>query len=226
MSSVIPLDLLINLVRYHLYEAVAVEGLEVVRTEYLAGVIGNGVTASFVRLALNQLVELDEATFEAHPGQLVIIAEKRAACLTPMGTRMVEQELRDPDSLISRYRDFDMNGLEDQLVIARGIPASDRIVNRTDNQDLADQAVASLADLRDELSSQSNEIGEAFGDDREIAINEIEQLSSMVEKPRIRVNSILAYARRSLSWIAEKAGGASVGDLAKRALAIFIEWLT
>lgn len=208
-----------------MYEAIAVDGMEVVQTTYIAGKIGHDVTPSFVGLALNQLSELDETKFEAHPGQLQIVAEKRAACLTPYGTRVIEKELRDPDSVISKYRDKGLEDLEDQLIRARGIPASDRIVLRSDNEPAAEEAVGALADLENELRSNSNEVGDISGDDLEIAIGEVDRLTQMANQRRIRVAPLLALARKTLGWIAEKAGAAGVGDLAKRALATLFDWL-
>lgn len=208
-----------------MYEAVAIDGMEVVQTAYLAGVIGHNVTPSFVRLALKKLAELNEIKFEAHPGQLQIIVERRAACLTPNGSRLVEIELRDADSLLSKYRDHGLDGLEDQLIVARGIPASDRIVLRSDNQSVADEAVSALTAVREELQSRSNEIGETLGDDRDLAIEEVQQLETMASRPRVRVEPLVSLARKTLGWIVEKAGLASVSDLAKKALALLIDWL-
>ena len=201
MSVVVPLDLLISLVRYHLYEAIAVDGMEVVPPEYLAGVIGNNVTSSFVLLSLHQLAELNEVTFEKRLGEFSIQPSPRSVRLTPQGTRKVEAELRDKESLISRYRDFDIVGVSDEMILARGIPASDRIVDRADNQTQTEEALALFDEIEGELASQSNEIGEAFGDERELALAEVRELETIVSRPRFRAQPFLDLARKTLGWI-------------------------
>ena len=225
MSGVLPLDLVIQLVRYRMYEAIAVDGLEVVQTAYLAGKIGEGVTPSFIRTALNQLEELKEIKFEAHPGQLTIIAERRSAALTPGGIRKVEKELRDSESIISIYRDNGLVGLEDDTILVRGIPASDRIVLQTDNQEAHDAAVNALSELEKELET-NNVVGDALGDLRQIAMLEVNVLKKISSGQRVRAEPLIALARKSLLWIAEKAGSASVSDIAKRALSLLIDWLS
>lgn len=106
------------------------------------------------------------------------------------------------------------------------VPASDRIILRSDNQDLADQAVSLLDEIAANLESNSNEVGDKFGDDREVALSEVNFLRKMASQSRIRVTLLINYAKQSLTWIAEKAASTAVGDLASRALSAFFEWLS
>jgi hypothetical protein len=102
---------------------------------------------------------------------------------------------------------------------------SDRTVLSTDNQEAYDQSIESLKELETELKT-SNEAGIIFGDDREIAIQELSFLRNIISGTRVRVEPAIAFAKKSLGWIAEKAGSAAIGDIAKRALGFLIEWLS
>lgn len=104
------------------------------------------------------------------------------------------------------------------------LPASDRTVSPSDNQEAYDQSISSLTEIELELKT-SNEAGDIFGDDREVAVQEISTLRNIMASARVRAEPTLALARKCLGWIAEKAGTASVGELAKRALSSIIAWL-
>jgi hypothetical protein len=106
-----------------------------------------------------------------------------------------------------------------------GAPASDRIVFPSDNQDAYDQSIASLENLENELKT-SNEAGDIFGDDRELATQELSLLRNLISGARVRAEPAITLAKKSLGWIAEKAGAAAIGDMAKRALGFLIEWLS
>ena len=105
------------------------------------------------------------------------------------------------------------------------IPASDRIVLKSDNQTAANAAISILGEIEDQLNSGSNEIGEAFGDDKEVAAKEVSLLKELVQQTKIWAQSTLEFGKKTLGWIVEKAGGAAIGDLAKRALQILFDWL-
>jgi hypothetical protein len=133
------------------------------------------------------------------------------------GLRSLEAQWAEPEALpVERNSNEGLN---------EAVPASDRIVLRSDNEAVAEEAADALTELSDELRSDSNEVGDAFGDDRLIAATEVEQLAQMVNQPRIRVQPVLAFAQRTLTWIAEKAGAATVAELAKRAWALLFAWL-
>ena len=108
---------------------------------------------------------------------------------------------------------------------ASSIPASDRFVDATDNLPARDEAVEILTELEKRIRLD-NEAGAIFGDDRDAVAEEVGALSKIISAARIRVSSALTIARQSLVWIASKAGSASVGDLAKRALSIILDWLS
>ena len=217
MARVLPIDDVIKLSRYHVYSATSVEGLTNVTAEYVAERIGAGVTASFVALAFNQLQELGEVES--------IRSTKPAVRITPYGARQAEAELKKQDSLTVAYIAQGLDFLEDRMVGPDLIPASDRIVPSTHNQSSHDQAVGTLERLQKELT-ESNEVGEIFGDDRDVIIAEVSALRKLVEAAKARAAPTLALAKRTLQWISEKATAAAVGELAKRALSHIVAWLT
>ncbi len=116
--------------------------------------------------------------------------------------------------------DEDVNGNENDK-----FPASDRFVSRSDNLGLAAEADLLLQEITEKLQSDSNEIGDAFGDERVVAIEEISLLRKLTNQVRFRAAPVLAIAQRTLLWITEKAGAASVGELAKKVLNLFFSWL-
>ena len=225
VSSVLPIDLVIGLTRYRLYEAIAINGMDAVDAAYVAGMIGHGVTPSFVRMAFRQLEELKDIHFESRPSPLNLLGQTLTVSLTPGGARLIESELRDPTSIVALYRDGGLDALELDLVPTGEIPASDRIVSSKDNQLAYERAVEALEDLHVQLGT-NNEVGAALGDSRDLAVVEVSTLSALLRTARVRAEPVMALARKSLTWIAEKAGSAAVTDLAKRALSAIIEWLT
>ncbi|MFN4358363.1 hypothetical protein [Sphingopyxis alaskensis] len=222
----LPIDVVIHLARYRIYEAVAVHGHDRIDAEYLAEEIGHGVTSSFVKMALRQLKELREVELEGDATPVLnIMSAKFRATLTAFGARSVEKDLNDASSVISRYLENGIEGVARNLIPVGALPPPDRLVEPTDNQEAYDQSVESLRELEDALS-KSNEAGDALGDDRRIALEEVSALAKMISQAQVRAQPVLLFARRSLGWIIEKAGAASVGEIAKRALNALIDWLT
>jgi hypothetical protein len=225
MNNIVPIDSVITLVRLKLYEATAVEGFVKVDPDYLAEEIGFGVTASFVRIALKQLKDLKEVDLEGDESTAFnVLRLPFSATLTAFGSRKIEQDLKDPNSRLVAFQTHGIGALQDDFVSISSAPASDRIVSRSDNQTAYDQAVNTLDQLKSELIT-SNEAGDALGDDGDIAVAEVSALSRIIAEARVRADSTLSFARKCLAWIAEKAGAASVGELAKRALGYLISWL-
>jgi hypothetical protein len=155
------------------------------------------------------------------------------------GTIWINRDIRRPNlskynkyPVLKRYHEFGREFIEQalQTISIRGyengtVPASDRMVTPSDNQEAYDNSVASLAELESELRI-SNEAGDVFGDDRQVAAQEISTLQILIAGARVRSEPTLAFAKKCLSWIAEKAGAAAIGELAKRALASLIAWLS
>ena len=215
-----PIDDVIQCVRYELYQAVAVDGFTNVEPVYLADAIGNGVTASFVSLAALQLEELREVEINNKIQSVAsLIGQKLTIGLLPRGARAVEQELRDESSRLSKYRDFGIQGLSDGFVGTKVIPASDRLVTLDDNDPKLAEIVAEAKDLSRRISD-SNDIGAMSDQDREIAIVEVNQLAEILEQPAVRISNVTERAIATLSWIGEQAAGAVIGSAAMALLAL------
>lgn len=105
------------------------------------------------------------------------------------------------------------------------LPASDRFVDIRDNQREASEAIELLEELESQIRV-SNECGAIFGDDKDAVADEVKSIRDLISKPRIRPAIILEYARSALGWIADKAGAAAIGDLAKKALSYIFDWLS
>jgi hypothetical protein len=117
-------------------------------------------------------------------------------------------------------KNLSSQGVEKGLLIDRS-----RIVTPSHNQKAYDQSILSLEELQKEVNT-SNEVGDIFGDDRELVLDELSILSGLLKSGKVRVESTLAFAKKCLGWISEKAGSAAIGELSKRALSSIIEWLT
>ncbi|MBK7162630.1 MAG: hypothetical protein IPH79_09105 [Sphingomonadales bacterium] len=225
MSNIIPIDSVITLVRLRLYEATAVDDFEKVTPDYLAEAIGFGVTASFVRIALKQLKDLREVELEGDQSPVFnVLKVPFSATLTAYGSRMIEKDLSDPSSRLVAFQNSGIGALQENFVSISAAPASDRIVSNLDNQSEYDQAVIALDELKSELTT-SNEAGDAMGDNRTIALAEVSAISRIISETRVRAEATLSFARKTLAWIIEKAGAASVAEIAKRALGHLINWL-
>jgi len=79
---------------------------------------------------------------------------------------------------------------------------------------LAKQA---LSELQDHLRTD-NDVGGLTPEDREVAANEVAELSDALSKGRIRTSYLWNKANEVLLWIAEKGAGAMISELAKKAL--------
>ena len=117
MSNIVPIDSVITLVRLRLYEATAVDGFEKITPDYLAEEIGFGVTASFVRIALKQLKDLREVELEGDQSTAFnVLKLPFTATLTAYGSRMIEQDLKDPSSRLMAFQNNGIGALQGDFV--------------------------------------------------------------------------------------------------------------
>ena len=105
------------------------------------------------------------------------------------------------------------------------IPASDRVVSRRDNAAIFEEIEQSLEAIQAEVLN-SNEVGDALGDLKDVALAELDGLSSALKKPGIRSSSFLGQARNTLGWLAKKCADTSASELIKFAIKLIIGWLT
>lgn len=130
----ISLDDLVSIVMYRMYESTVRDDYAVMEPAYLAGLIQNGVTSGFVRIALEQLEDLKEIKFVPKPGAIQLYNNPQPAQLTPSGIRRVEADLRDAESRIHRYANFGIEAFEGNSVPDFDVPAADRLVTLDHNQ--------------------------------------------------------------------------------------------
>jgi hypothetical protein len=214
----LPFDDLVILTLCTLYELVSGEGLFDVKASQLAQKIGFDVSPAAVSLALEQLAE---KTFVRNQGR----GDQMYSSLSPNGIREAENLFRGPEPLVRQYKFGGHDFAETRLIGMAAVPASDRIVSPADNQAAYDQSIESLTNLEIELKT-SNEAGDIFGDDRDLVVRELSLLNSLISGARVRAEPAIALAKKSLGWIAEKAAGAAIGDMAKRALGYLMDWLS
>lgn len=172
----IALEDLIPVVRFQLYEWVTGHGLSSMSAELIAEKIGANVTGSFVRTALEQFEDLGDLKFEAPYGGINVLNSPLPAKLTPQGIRIVEAELKKPESKISKYV---LGGLQvfSSVTDTYDIPASDRLVDLNHN------------------SPEYIDVSQKF----EAAINAIEAINIPEDKAEARKNILIGLkAARSL----------------------------
>ena len=105
------------------------------------------------------------------------------------------------------------------------VPASDRVVSRLDNESAVEQIEDALRAIQSEVQN-SNEVGDALGDLKGVALSELKGLSSGLNEPIVRSSNFLSQARSTLGWLAKKCAETSVSELIKLALKLIIGWLS
>ena len=106
-----------------------------------------------------------------------------------------------------------------------GVPASDRIVKANDNQQVISEIDSLLGDLKSKIDFD-NEVGNALGDLKEIASQEIGALQADIHKPSNRASLLLSKARASLEWLGKKVAETSASEIVKAIIKLFIGWLS
>ena len=130
------------------------------------------------------------------------------------GYRAVEEGLAQPNSFMRRYAEAGDEWLETQTINLSGIPASDRVVLRSDNQKLIDDIEVELDKIETELA-KNNEIGDALGGERDVLVGEIEASKVLAKAPSFRLSRLISLMVPALRFLAEKFGGTVVGEAAK-----------
>ena len=222
--GVLPLDTLVSLVRLHIYEAVTVEGYDLVDALYIADAIDSDVTASYVKMAFRQLKAQSELEYEIINNVTGDVSTGKVY-ITAKGIRSVEKDLSDDNSVVSAYQQSGLDGSSIPFVPSGIAPASDRIVSFSDNEQAAGRARKAVEALKQKII-ETNDFPEDLAPFRDVVIDELGALQDLINKTVVRASIVLVFARRLLPWLADKAGGAAIGELAKRALAALIHWLT
>ncbi|WNO55035.1 hypothetical protein [Stakelama saccharophila] len=214
---------------YIIYRNAMIDGHTISKEEDILAGLGELSNAPQLRLALNSLLDRElvvdpfDRSRKNHEVQYFM--------LTDAGIDLVEQRLHEEEnSAPALFRDGEFGAFEEDWVSVtidfdEVAPASDRFVSKSDNEAAYQEAIGSLAKLEDELAT-SNEAGSIFGDEKPVVETEVSVLFTLLDKGRVRAVPVIEYAKRCLGWIAEKAGAASIGELAKQALLAILHWLS
>jgi hypothetical protein len=98
------------------------------------------------------------------------------------------------------------------------VPASDRIVRRDDNSAAFDEAVHTLDEAISAVA-KANDIGDLTAGERDLVLSQLHEGRKLFDLAEIKVSAIRALVEPKLRWLADKAAGAVVGNLALAALA-------
>lgn len=136
-----------------------------------------------------------------------------------------------PDWLLDALSTYDedivteLEGHQSHEESTLDVPASDRVVSRKDNADVAREIEQSIDSIRAEIQN-SNEVGNALGDLKSVAIAELDDLKSDLQRPTIRSSNFLSRAKSTLNWLLKKCADTSATELIKHALNLIIGWLS
>lgn len=218
MKATIPLNVLVEIVRLKLYEAIVLDDEVVVDVQYLQGKLNNQFTHAFILSAIRQLQTSKHVIFENNANK------KPGIGLGPLGIRAVERALKDPDSVAARFRDQGMDAFEFDMISVGSVPGSDRIVSIDHNSATFNEAKDLLEQTKTALSTD-NQVGQALGDERSIAIAEVTQLEALIDQPAVRASTLRGAAKRTLGWLADKCAGTAIVELVKKLMEIIFGWL-
>ena len=137
------------------------------------------------------------------------------------GYERVENELADDSSVIYQYANFGDKWLGNQTLSNGGIPASDRIISKTDNQKEIDEIIGELSTIGVEID-QNNQVGSELGDEKELIKAEIDAVQELTKHDRFRLKSLLNLVLPALRYLSEKFSGAAIGEAAKRLIALLL----
>ncbi len=101
------------------------------------------------------------------------------------------------------------------------IPASDRIVSRTDNQAEVEILHSDLKNLVDEIDT-NNEVSVELGGNKEIIQGELKAADVLVSQPAFRLSRLSSLVLPVLRFLAEKFATGAIGEMAKRIIQALI----
>ena len=146
------------------------------------------------------------------------------ATITPLGYKHLEQALVRPDSFAFHYASRGDEWLQRRRLALNGVPASDRIVLKSDNQP-AINAISADLDVIESALATDNLLGADLGDERQLIQGEISAAKTLVKQPRFRSARIVELLLPALKYLADKFSGASIGEVAKRLIQLLLELL-
>ncbi len=122
-------------------------------------------------------------------------------------TSIFELAMDFADFAYELYRgDFDLfSEKKEDRKISDGIPAADRFVSLTDNQNEVAQAVTALGELSDAIRNTNDPLT-ANPEDRLLLSKEVDLLKDLISQPRIQVVALYnaIYRNSTVKWLAEQ----------------------
>ena len=157
------------------------------------------ISGAFFKRALDGLIEDEEVERgvgdpEGEPLNTPVFS------LTQIGIEAAEQALVRRGWDLSEYQPS---------------PTVDRIISRAGEPELHAQINKQLSDLAAEVR-ESNEVGEALGDEQEVISDEIDTAVVLTSKPQFRLQRLVAFIVPTLQFIANKFVGSALGEAAKQ----------
>lgn len=146
----------------------------------------------------------------------------RPSSISPSGYKLIEDALIDKDSFVHQYATLGDSWLQKQRLVPSGVPASNRVVSKSDNRDAFDAISADLETIEAEIASD-NQVGAQLGDDRELIIGEISAAKELVKQPRFHLSRIAELILPALKYLSEKFSGAAIGETAKHLIKLLLE---
>ena len=156
-------------------------------------------------------------------GELIrFFPQTSRAAITSKGYDIVEQGLRDQGSFLAKYAASGDSWLAQQTIGSSAIPASDRVVNRSDNQKLYVSIDSEIDSVIGELDS-NNEVGDSLGDSRDTLLAEVKASKELIKPGRFNLGRFAQLILPALKFLSEKFSGAAIGEAAKRLVALIAE---
>lgn len=183
--------------------------------EQIAKLFSFTISTKRVDLALDNLAESGKISRWINSGSCSIERD---------GYKFVEENLRDSSGFLTNYARNGDEWLQDQSLPIGGVPASDRVVLRSDNQDALQRVTEQIDIICDEMSS-SNEIGDALGTDKEVLQGELAASKKLASAPAFRLQRLLGLILPCLRYLSEKFSGAAIGEAAKQLIKLLMDLL-
>jgi hypothetical protein len=164
-----------------------------------------------VGLAFSDLSQKDFVNIEINMRSIILAK----------GYNHVEVSLCEEGSFFSNYAEFGDEWLAKQTLSQNGIPASDRIVSRSDNQ-VALNEVNGWLDNIIEILKTDNVIGDVLGVDRDLILSEANASKEMLKSSRFRLARLVQLLLPALKFLSEKFSGAAIGEAAKHLISLIV----
>lgn len=101
------------------------------------------------------------------------------------------------------------------------VPASDRIVSRSDNRVQLEVIQSDMRGLTDEIET-NNEISVELGDEKEIIKGELSAADTLLDQPSFRFSRLTSLVLPALQFLADKFAAGAIGEMAKRIISAII----